>query len=103
MKQEETFRRLSQSIVDAAKPSTGEQAKANQEAAALVVNSIGSMVQPKRGERSIVFSTAVDMLGDAIQAARDANLARALSKETDAEKPEAKSLAQLLVQAQDSE
>jgi hypothetical protein len=100
MRQEETFRRLSQSIVDAARPSTEAQANANQESAALVINSIGSMVQPKRGERSTAFSTAVDALGNAIQAARGAKLARARDNNT--EKAEAKTLAQLLTElAQD--
>ena len=91
--------------MDAARPSTEAQAKASQEAAALVVNSVGSMIQPKRTVRPTAFSTAVDTLGNAIKAAREAKLAQARDiKETDTEKPEAKTLAQLLTEsAQDSE
>jgi hypothetical protein len=103
MRQEETFRRLSQSIVDAAKPSTEDEAREAQKAASLVVNSVGSMIQPKRTERPTAFSEATDFLGNAIKAAREAKLAQARDKkETDSEKP-AKTLAQLLVKAQDSE
>jgi hypothetical protein len=104
MRQEENFRRLSQSIVDAARPSTEEQAKASQEAAALVVNSVGVQSTPKRTERPTAFSEATDFLGEAIKAARDAKLARTRdNKGTDTEKPESKTLAELLVEAQDSE
>ena len=104
MRQEENFRRLSQSIVDAARPSTEAQAKAGQEAAALVVNSVGSMIQPKRTVRPTAFSEATDFLGDAIKTAREAKLARTRSnKEAETEQP-AKSLAELLAEsAQDSE
>lgn len=98
----ESFSRLSQAIVDAAEVANKDEAR---KAAALVVNSIGSQVTPKRTERPAAFSTAVDTLGDAIKAAREAKIARARdNKGTDAEKPEAaKSLAQLLVEAQDNE
>jgi hypothetical protein len=102
MRQEENFRRLSQSIVDAAEVANKDEAR---KAAAIVVNSIGTMVQPKRSERPTAFSTAVDTLGNAIKAAREAKLARVRNnKETNAEKPEAaKSLAELLAEsAQDS-
>jgi len=74
MRQEETFGRLGQSIVDAAKQSTEEQAKSSQEAAALVVNSVGSMVQSKRTVRPTAFSEATDFLGDAIKTAQEATV-----------------------------
>jgi hypothetical protein len=69
----------------------------------LVVNSIGVQSTPKRGERPTAFSTAVNTLGDLIQAARGAKLAQAWdNKETETEQP-AKSLAELLAEsAQDS-
>jgi hypothetical protein len=97
MRQEENLRRLSRSIADAARPSTEEQAKASQEAAALVVNSVAVMSQPKRTVRPNAFSEATDFLNDAIKRAREAKLAQVReNKEIDAEKPEAKTLAQLL-------
>src|SRR5882757_4533766 len=103
MRQEENFRRLSQSIVDAARPSTDGQAKASQEAAALVVNSIGQMAQPKRATRQkYAFDEAIDLVAGSLKTAREAKLARTRNnKETDTEQP--KTLAQLLVEAQDSE
>jgi hypothetical protein len=63
------------------------------------------MSQPKRIVRPTAFSEATDFFGDAIKRAREAKIARARdNKGTDSEKPEAaKSLAQLLVEAQDSE
>jgi hypothetical protein len=106
MRQKETFGRLGQSIVDAAKQSTEEQAKSSQEAAALVVNSVGSMVQSKRAVRPTAFSEATDFLGDPIKAARETKLAQARdNKETDIEQLKAaKSLPELLAgSAQDSE
>ena len=98
----ESFSRLSQGIKDAAEAVDKEPAR---KAAALAVNSIGVQSTPKRGERTTAFSKAVDTLGNAIQAARGEKLARARNnKETDTEKPEAKSLAELLAEsAQDSE
>ena len=106
MRQEETFRRLSQSIVDAAKPSTEEQAKASQEAAALVVNSIGQMNQPKRDTRKkYSFDEAIDLVANGFKSAREAKRAKLEKNEqSKLEKPEAKTLAQLLTEsAQDSE
>ena len=92
--------------MDAARPSTEEQAKTSQEAAALVVNSVEQMVQPKRDTRKYAFDEAANLLGDAIKTAREAKLTRArVNKDTDTEQPEAaKSLAELLAEsAQDSE
>jgi len=105
MRQEENFRRLSQSIVDAARPSTDGQAKASQEAAALVVNSIGQMVQPKRATRKYAFDEAIDLVANGFKAAREARADRVReNRETDKERQEAKTLAQLLTEsAQDSE
>jgi hypothetical protein len=93
----ESFKRLSQSIVDAAEVANKDEAR---KAAAIVVsNSIGVQSTPKRNERSTAFSTAVDTLGNAIQAARGAKLARAQNnKETDAERS-TKSLAELLAES----
>jgi hypothetical protein len=98
----ESFSRLSQAIKEAAEVADKEAAR---KAAAVSVNSIGVQSTPKRGERSTAFSEATDFLGEAIKTAREAKLARARdNKETNAEKPEAKTLAQLLSEsAQDSE
>jgi len=97
----ESFSRLSQSIKEAAESVDPEVAKAH---AAVTVNSIGVQSTPKRTARLTAFSTAVDTLGNAIRVARGAKLAQARNnKETDTEQPEAKTLAQLLVEAQDSE
>ena len=106
MRQKETFRRLSQSIVDAAKPSTEDQAKSSQEGAALVVNSVGSMIQPKRDTRKkYAFDEAIDLVANGFKAAREAKQAKLQKNEhTQLEHPEAKTLAQLLTEsAQDSE
>jgi hypothetical protein len=84
----ESFSRLSQAIKDAAEQADPEAAR---KAAALAVNSVGTMVTPKKAERTTAFTAAVDYLGDAIQAARGAKQAKK------ADKPEAqKSLAELL-------
>jgi hypothetical protein len=92
----EHLSRLSQAIVNASETASQEAKTKAQKDAALVVNSIG--------ERSTAFSTAVDMLGDAIKTARGAKLARARdNKEIETEQP-AKSLAELLAEsAQNSE
>jgi len=59
------------------------------------------MSTPKRTERPTAFSTAVDTLGDAIKASREAKLARARDNK---EKPEAaKSLAELLTESAQDE
>jgi hypothetical protein len=100
----EHFSRLSQAIVNASE-ATSEEAKTKaQKAATLVVNSVGAQSTPKRTERTTAFSEATNFLGDAIQAARGAKLARVRdNKETETEQP-AKSLAELLAEsAQDSE
>jgi len=101
----ESFSRLSQAIVNASEAASIEAKTKAQKGAALVVNSVGVMSQPKRTVRPTAFSEATDFLGDAIKAAREAKLARARdNKKTDAEKPQAKSLAELLAEtAQDSE
>jgi hypothetical protein len=96
----ESFSRLSQSIVEAAELADKDGAG---KAAALVVNSVGVQSVPKRSERTTAFSQAVDALGDAIQKARAPKpIDRKGNRPTeDTEQP--KSLAELLVEAQDSE
>jgi hypothetical protein len=100
MRQEETFRRLSQSIVDAAGVADKDEVR---KAAALVVNSVGTMVTPKTSGRTTQFDAAADFLGSAIQKARASKQSeRKENKET--EKTETpKTLAELLVEAQDNE
>jgi hypothetical protein len=95
----EHFSRLSQSIKDSA-VEHADAAKA-QKAATLVVNSVGSMVQPKRTARPSELAEATDVIGNAIKTAREAKLARARdNKATET----AKTLAELLAEsAQDSE
>ncbi len=98
---QDTFKPFVQELVNAARSADPEAAKAR---AAVAVNSVGTMVQPKRGERSTAFSTAVDTLGDAIQAARGAKLARTGNKKEAGTEQPAKSLAELLAEsAQESE
>jgi hypothetical protein len=101
---QDTFKPFVQELVNAARPANDETARKNQESAALVIKSVGSMIQPKRTVRPTAFSEATDFLGDAIKAAREAKLARVRdNKETETEQP-AKSLAELLTEsAQDSE
>jgi hypothetical protein len=95
------FARLSQAIVDAIKPENEEQARKNQTAAALVVNSVGSMVTEKPAGRVTQFDAAVNLVGDAIKTAKARNqTASAAQKSEKAEQP--KSLAELLTEAQDS-
>jgi hypothetical protein len=97
----ESFSRLSQAIKEAAESADAEAAKAR---AAVSINSIGVHSTAKRTERSTAFSTAVDFLGDAIKAAREAKLARARdNKETETEKSEAKSLIDLLRESAQAE
>ncbi len=98
----ETHRRFSQSIVDAAKPADEDQARKNQTAAALVVNSVGSMVTAKPTVRVTQFDAAVNLVGDAIKTAKARNQAATAAKKAD--KPEQpKTLAELLSEsAQDS-
>jgi hypothetical protein len=74
-----------------------EQARKNQEAVALVANSVGQMVT-KRPERKYVLNEAIDLVADKFKAARE-------RKETEVEQPKAeKTLAELLAEsAQDSE
>jgi len=92
----ENHRRFSQSIADAAEIANKDEAR---KAAALVVNSVGQMVTPKRTERSTAFWEATNFLGDAIAQARAAKQAeRKESKGT--EKTETpKTLAELLTSA----
>ncbi len=97
----ENYTRLSQAITDAAENADKDQAL---KAAALVVNSVGVQSVPKRQERTTVFSEATNFLGDAIQkarAAKQAEVANASKKEVAADLP-TKTLAELLVEAQDS-
>jgi hypothetical protein len=95
MTREEKFARFSQSIIDAARPANDETARNNQAAAALVVNSIGSMVQPKPAAvKQTQFDKATNLLGDAIQKARAEKLA--VNRETDSKAQ--KSLAELLTE-----
>jgi len=100
----ESFSRLSQAIKEAAEATSIEAETKAQKDAALVVNSIGVQSTPKRGERTTAFSQAVDTLGNAIQAARGAKLARARDNKETGTEQRAKSLAELLTEsAQDSE
>jgi hypothetical protein len=99
MNLQDSHRRFSQAIVDAAKPADEDQARKNQTAAALVVNSVGSMVTPKTVGRVTQFDAAADFLGAAIQKARAAKQVE-IKKTEQTETP--KSLAELLVEAQDS-
>ena len=95
---QDTFKPFAQELVNAARSADPEAAKAR---AAVAVNSIGVMSTPKRTERPTAFSTAVDTLGDAIKASREAKLARARDNK---EKPEAaKSLAELLTESAQDE
>jgi len=114
---EAIFRRMSQTIKNAERPTTEEAAHKAQDAAAIVVNNpleaaIGSLKGVKvkhtkrQGDgRETAFDKAANLLGDAIQKARAEKLETiATNRETDTEKPEAKTLAQLLTEsAQDSE
>jgi ornithine cyclodeaminase/alanine dehydrogenase-like protein (mu-crystallin family) len=101
---QDTFKPFVQELVNAARPANEEATRKSQVAAALVVNSIGSMVTEKREVRKTTFTEAVDFMADKLKAAREAKLAQVRdNKEIDAEKPKAKTLAQLLVEAQDSE
>jgi citrate lyase alpha subunit len=70
-------------------------ADAAQKAAALVVNSVGQHSLPKRPAiKQTQFDRAVDLVGDAIQAARNAKLGRTRDNKEQAKA--AKSLAELL-------
>jgi hypothetical protein len=98
----EHFSRLSQAIVNASETASQEAKTKAQKDAALVVNSIGVQSTPKRTERSTAFDQAVNLVADKIQAARATKQAdRKESNSTAKEQP--KTLAQLLVEAQDSE
>ncbi len=91
--------------MDAARSSTEEQAKSSQKAAALVVNSVGSMIQPKRDTRKkYAFDEAIDLVANGFKAAREAKQAKLQKNEqSKLEKTETpKTLAELLVEAQDS-
>lgn len=95
----EHFSRLSQSIVNAAEPADKDKAH---KAATLVVNSVGSMVQPKRTVRPTDFSEATDFLDGALKTAREAKQAKFQDTKKTEDQP-AKSLAQLLLQAEETE
>ena len=101
MRQEETFRRLSQSIVDAAEVADKDEVR---KAAVLVVNSVGTMLTPKTSGPTTQFDAAADFLGAAIQRAREAKQAeRKENKDTETDATEQPTLAELLARsAQDS-
>jgi hypothetical protein len=93
---QDTFKPFVQELVDAARPANDEEASKSQKAAALVVNSIGSMVTAKTGARKTQFSEAVDTLGNALQAARSAKQ----NERKETAKPETKkTLAELLAES----
>jgi hypothetical protein len=109
-------RRLSQSIKAAEEPETVRYTQANAATvlAAAIANykGITPTTDTKQTKRKVgsgdgpvtEFEKTTNFLGDAIKAAREAKLLAGArdNKGTDAEKPEAaKSLAQLLVEAQD--
>src|SRR5207244_68129 len=102
---QDTFKPFVQELVNAARPSNDETAREAQEKAAIVVNSIGTMVQPKRDTRKkYAFDEAIDLVANGFKAAREARANRVQENpETDTEKP-TKSLAELLAEsAQDDE
>jgi hypothetical protein len=76
---------------------SAEQAR-NTEAVALVSNSVGQMVQPKRADRKYVLDEAIGLVADKFKAIRE-------RKAADSKQPKAeKTLAELLAEsAQDSE
>src|SRR5258707_2783785 len=93
MIQEDTLRRLSQSIVAAAEVADKDEVR---KAAALVVNSVGTMVTPKTSGPTTQFDAAADFLGAAIQRAREAKQSESKeNKETETPK----TLADLLTSA----
>jgi hypothetical protein len=93
----EHFSRLSKSIRDAAEHADKEKA---QKAATLVVNSVGSMVQPGRTARPSELAEAADVIGSAIKTAREAK--QATLRDNKGTEPKAqKTLAELLTEAQD--
>jgi Ca2+-dependent lipid-binding protein len=96
----EHFSRLSKSIRDAAEHADKEKA---QKAATLVVDSVGVMSTTKRAARPADFAQATDFIGNAMKASREAKQADLRDgKKTGTEQP-AKSLAELLTEAQDEE
>jgi len=101
---QDTFKPFVQELVNAARPANEEATRKSQVAAALVVNSIGSMVTEKREVRKTAFTEAVDFIADKLKAAREAKQAKVQdTKKTETAQP-AKSLAELLAEsAQDSE
>lgn len=101
----ESFSRLSQAIVNASETASQEAKTKAQKDAALVVNSVGSMIQPKRTVRATAFSEASDFLGGPIKAAREAKRTKVQDKKEAGTEQPAKSLAELLTEtaAEDSE
>jgi hypothetical protein len=95
----EHFSRLSKSIRDAAEHADKEKA---QKAATLVVNSVRSMVQPKRTARPSDLAEATDFLDGAIKTAREAKQAKFQDTKKTEDQP-AKGLAQLLLEAEETE
>ena len=70
-----------------------EQSHKSPEPVALVFNSVGQMVQPKRAERKHFLNEAIDLVADKFKAARE-------RKATGAEQPNAeKTLAELLAES----
>jgi hypothetical protein len=94
---QDTFKPFVQELVNAARPANDETARKSQESAALVVNSVGSMVTEKKAVRKTAFTEAIDFMADKLKTAREAKLTRARDNK---EKPEAaKSLAELLAES----
>jgi hypothetical protein len=94
----EHFSRLSQSIRDAAE--LAEKDKSHK-AATLVVNSIGVMSTPKRAARPSELAEAADVIGSALKTAREAKQANLRDGKKAGTEQSAKSLAELLTEAQD--
>jgi hypothetical protein len=95
----EHFSRHSQSIKDAAEPADKDKAH---RAAILVVHSVGVMSAPKRTAHPSDFSEATDFIGGAIKTAREAKQAKFQDTKKTEDQP-AKSLAQLLLEAEETE
>jgi hypothetical protein len=96
----EHFSRLSKSIRDAAEHADKEKA---QKAATLVVNSVGVMSTPKRAARPSDLAEAADVIGNAIKASRETKQATLRDSKKTGTEQTAKSLAELLTEAQDEE
>jgi hypothetical protein len=96
----EHFSRLSQAIVNATELADKEKA---QKAATLVVNSVGVMSTTKRAARPSELAEAADVIGSALKTAREAKQAQTWDGKKTGTEQTAKSLAELLTEAQDEE